>query len=90
MPEVEGEPLRMGGVAMEGGLQRSAKERVEEGRGAEVEGRGTIGKLLTQTAAEHVSKLSILEKQKPLDGSEMGLDGTSGEEMIQQRLIHKI
>ena len=62
MLEVEGQPLRLGGVAMEGRLQRSAKEGVQERRGAEVEGPGTIGKLLTQTAAENVTKFSILEQ----------------------------
>ena len=62
MLEVESQPQRLGGVAMEGRLQRSAKEGVQERRGAEVEGRGTIGKLLTQTAAQHMSKLSVLEQ----------------------------
>ena len=75
---------------MERGLKRQAKEGVEEGRGAEIEGHSAVGKLLTQTSAQYMSKLSILQQQEPLDGGEVSLDGTCRQEMIQQCLVHKI
>ena len=81
--ELERQPLCLGGVAMERGLECQAKEGVEEGRGAEVEGHSAIGKLLTQTSAQYMSKLSILQQQEPLDGSEVSLDGARRQKMIQ-------
>ena len=75
---------------MERGLQTHAKKGVQEGRGTDIEGSQTVHKLFTQPITKYVSKLSIFQQQESLDGSEMSLDGTSGEKMIQQGLVHKI